>query len=157
MAASKVIHGARAQVYAVDPNTGLNRIIGIFNSFSYATGLAVSEVALLGRFTAAELVYTGAETVNITASGYRALDHGPHVDGMVPLISQLLDHEYVQFSVRDRQTNRTLATIKNCRATGYSTGVNARALEEISFSYRGILIEDESGVNAETANATVLP
>lgn len=156
MAAPKTLHGARAQVFAID-HTGRSRIIGIFNSFSYSVAIDVAEVALLGRYTAAELVNTGVETVNISASGYRTLDHGPHTDGMVPKVADLLTAEYVEFHVRDRQTGRVIANIRNCRATGYSTGVSARALEEISFSYRGILVDDESVSNAERADATQLP
>lgn len=154
--APKIMHGARAQVFAVDAN-GRSRIIGIFNSISYGMALDVAEVQLLGRFTAAELVYTGAETVNVSASGYRSLDHGPHVDGLVPTVSQLLSHEYIELHVLDRQTNRTIAMIRQCRPTGYSTGINARQLEEINFSYKGILVDDESASNAELPNATVLP
>lgn len=144
MAPPKVMHGARAQVSIQDPNTGASGIIGIFNSVSYGMTLDVSEVNLLGRFTAAELVYTGAETINVTASGYRAIDNGPHVAGFIPTISKLLIHEYIQLDIIDRQTGKHIATIKQVRPTGYSTGVNARSLEEVTFNYRGIFVEDET-------------
>jgi hypothetical protein len=144
MSPPKIMHGARAQVSIQDPNTGASGIIGIFNSVSYGMTLDVSEVNLLGRFTAAELVYTGAETINVTASGYRAIDNGPHVAGFIPTISKLLTHEYITLTIIDRQSGAIIATISQVRPTGYSTGVNARSLEEVTFSYKGIFVEDES-------------
>jgi len=71
MALSKVLHGARAVLWiGTTP-------VGIFNNVSYGVTYDISPVFLLGRTGAAELAYTGMEVVQVTANGFRILQHGP--------------------------------------------------------------------------------
>lgn len=154
---AKTMHGARAQVIIADPNTGTSGVVGIFNSISYGLAFDVAEVSLLGRYSPDELVYTGAEAVNVTASGFRVIDAGPHVAGHVPDLASLLQHEYIELAIFDRQTNKRVAMIHSVRPTGYSTSISARQLEEITVTFRGLLVDDESTVNAELPDSTTLP
>lgn len=156
MAAPKTMHGARAFV-SVNGKT-----VGIFSSFSYGLQYDTQDVFTLGRFSAQEIVYTAQETVNCTASGFRIVGAGPHstTGAQVPHLQELLSHEYISISVFDRQApagSLPIATITDVRPTGYSTTINARQLEEVSVSFKGILVSDESGQNAESAQSTVLP
>lgn len=157
MAPPRTMHGARAQIIIADPNSNSAGIVGIFNSFSYGLAYDVQDVFLLGRLSADELVYTAQETVNCTASGFRVVGAGPHKTAKVPELQQLLSHEYLQIAVYDRQTNQLICRITNVRPTGYSTTINARQIEEISVSFRGLLVGDEDFSNAEPQGSTTLP
>jgi hypothetical protein len=157
MAPSKVMHGARAQLIIADPNTGKSGVVGIFTSVSYGLALDVQEVPLLGRYSPDELVYTASEAVNVTASGFRVVDAGPHAVAAVPELSTLMQHEYISLAIYDRQTNKLVARIENCRPTGYSTTINARQLEEVTVTFRGLLVHDETVTNSESPGASTLP
>lgn len=143
------MHGARALVQIMDSNTNQAVTVGIFNSINYGLTYDVQPVFVLGRYTAIETTYTGAEPVAVSVSGFRIVDLGPHVAARVPHLQGLLEHEYITLVVQDRQTGRTLCTIRDCRPTGYSTALSARNLEEITVNYIGLMVEDESGTNTE--------
>lgn len=156
MAPPKTMHGARAQLI-ID-----GQLVGIFTSFSYGLQYDTQDVYILGRLSAAEIVYTAQETVNCTASGFRIVNAGPHTGAKVPKLQDLLNHEYITLAVFDRQVPagsppRPIALIQDVRPTGYSTTINARQLEEVSVSFKGILCSDESGPSSEPANSVNLP
>ena len=157
MAPAKTLHGARAQLVIGDPNQGQSKVIGIFNNVSYGVTYAVSPVYLLGRFTAAETVYTGQELVNVSCSGFRLLDHGAHVDGKLPALQELMGHEYITLTIFDRQSGRQVAHIKDARPVRYSGGFTDRSLATVSIDFVGILVDDETVTNAELPSATRLP
>jgi hypothetical protein len=154
MAPPKTMHGARAQLI-VD-----GEVVGIFTSFSYGLQYDTQDVYILGRLSAAEIVYTAQETVNCTASGWRIVNNGPHRAAKVPTLQELLEHEYITLAIFDRQSddpNARIATIQDVRPTGYSTTINSRQLQEVSVSFKGILVSDESGENAEPQGSSNLP
>lgn len=157
MAPPKTVHGARCQVIIADPNTGTAGVVGLFNSISYNLTYQLDEVYLLGRFSADETVYTAQDTVNVTMSGFRVVGAGPHAGAHIPALQTLLTHEYLTLAVYDRQTNQLIGTISNFRPAAFSTTINARQLEEISVSGKGILVSDESVQNAEPVGSSTLP
>lgn len=146
----KVVHGARALVSIMDPTTGVSTIVGIFNNFSYGVTYDVQPAFILGRFSAAELGYTAMEPVQGTATGWRVVNHGPFVEPKLPQLQQLLSNPYIEIQVVDRQTLATIAQIHSVRASGFSTTIAARQLQEITMTYVGLLFDDESTTNAET-------
>lgn len=158
MAAPKVMSGARAKFGIVDPATGIARYVGIFNNVSYGLTYDAQPAYILGRFQPAEIDYTAQEPVNITCSGWRVIDHGPHADANVPLLGQLLTHEYLTLTIVDRQNpTRNIATFKQVRPTGYSTTISARNLEEVTVTFVGIIVDDEtSDSKGGNADATAL-
>jgi hypothetical protein len=81
MAAPKTMNGARAKLGIYDPSTGQTRYIGIFQNVSYGLTFQAEPVYILGKFAAAEIDYTSQDVVQITASGWRVIEHGPHVEG----------------------------------------------------------------------------
>jgi hypothetical protein len=155
--APKVMHGARAKVSIFDPTTGLAKIVGIWNNFSYNVVYDVQAAFILGRFSAAELVTTGVEPVSITAQGFRVVDHGPFVEGRLTNVKDLLFQEYLILSVIDRQTKKIVATIRGCLPTGTSSTLSAKQLQESTNTYQGLLMDDESTQNNEAADAADLP
>jgi hypothetical protein len=151
--AAKVMTGARAYMEVADLNgDNPSGPIGIFNSISWSLAYDVQPIWILGRLNPAETVYTGQEPVSVTASGWRVIDHGAHVDGHVPTLAQLLQHEYITLSIVDRVSGAVIAKIEQCRPTGYNTSLAARSPEDISVSFIGLLVSDESGSNTEAAN-----
>jgi hypothetical protein len=141
----------------VDPSTGQARFVGIFKSISWGLSYQVEPVYILGKSGPAELEYVSQDVVSITCTGWRSIDHGPHAELLVPQLQDLLTHNYITLTVVDRQTGKTVATFKNVKPTGYSTSMDARQLEEISVSFMGIAVDDETSENVEAPGASVLP
>lgn len=103
MAKSKVLHGARAVLHIG------SAMAGIFNSCQWGVQYDVQPAFILGRFSAAELVYTGMEVIGLTMSGFRVTDHGPFavVDRqtgarLVPRLQDLLAYDDIAVSLHDR-------------------------------------------------------
>lgn len=154
---AKVMTGARAQLMIVDPNTGEGRVVGIFNNVSYGLTYGAEPIFLLGRYSPDEIVYTSQEAVAITASGWRVVDQGPHALAKVPKLADLLRHEYIELAIFDRQTNKRIAKIHSVRPTSYNTTLANRQPEEISITFMGLLVDDESTDNTELPGASTLP
>ena len=154
----KVMNGARAKLSIIDPNTNTVQVVGIFNSVSLALQYSTQPVFILGRYSTAEIDYTGMEPVSVTASGWRVVGSGAHAAAKVPKLQDLLQHEYLQLQIIDRQTGQTVAKVTNVRPTGYSTTIDARNLEQLTVTFVGILLDDESQPQmAEAAGSTNLP
>jgi len=149
--------GARAKVGMVDPNTKQVLVVGIYDNFSYGLQYDATPAFILGRFTAASIDYTSVEPVNCTASGWRVVNHGAHIEGRVPNIKDLLNHEYIQIGIVDRQSLVSVATIRDVRPLGYNSSFAARQLTQMSMPYIGIIVDDESTDNHEPNDSTSLP
>jgi hypothetical protein len=150
MAPAKTFHGARALFQIVDPS-GVTQTVGIFNNCSYSLVYDVQPVFVLGRFSPAELGYVAQNAVQASCTGWKVLNHGAHQDGKVPHLQDLLNHEYLELQIVDRQTNVPVAKIHSVRPTGYSTTITARQLTEITVNFVGLLVDDESQpANAES-------
>lgn len=147
----KTFHGGRAQV-VVD-----GKIVGLFSSVSWGGAYDVQPVFLLGRMSAAESVYTGSDVVQVTCSGFTVVDHGPFVDGAMPALQDLLTAGYIELGILDRETNKRIGRIHDCRAANFSRGANARSLSEMTITYIGLRVSDESVLNAEAPGASDLP
>ena len=150
MAPPRVFTGARAIFQIMNPNSNKPQTVGIFDNCSYNLTYDVQPAYILGRFSPAELGYTAQEPVNITCSGWRVINHGPHDDAQVPHLADLLLHQYLTMQVVDRQTGLTIATFESVRPVGYNTSIQARQLETITVNFMGLLVDDESGTNAES-------
>ncbi len=153
---ARTMHGARALVYKVGANG--SQLIGIFSSFSYGSTYDVAPVPILGRHSVAELVYTGVEPVRCSATGWRVVGNGPHVAGSMPNVKDLLTADYIELAVVDRQDPTiTIAHIKSVRPESYSSTIATKSLTEVTHSFVGILVDDETETNAEAAPAADLP
>jgi hypothetical protein len=154
---AKTMTGARAQVIVDNPNTGKSSTIGIYSRISYGVAFGVQSVDILGRFSPDELVYTHYEPVNITASGYKVVDHGAHADAGFPKLSDLLNFQDLTLAVFDRQTKKRVGTIRNVKPATYDIDYTAKDLSQYTMRYVGILVDDESVENAESVGASSLP
>ena len=147
MATSKIMHGARAQV-------SINGTpVGIFTNVSYGMTYDIQPAYILGRFSPAELTYTAAEPITLNCSGWRVVNVGPFSPkgGAMPQLKDLLTATDMTFTLTDRQTNTTIATVTGVRHQGFQTTVSARALEEMSLTFMGLILKDETATeNAES-------
>jgi hypothetical protein len=149
---AKVMHGARAQLY-ID-----GKVVGVFSDCSWGLRYDAQPVYILGRFSPAEIGYTAQEAVQVTARGFRILDNGPHVTAKVPKLQDLLRHQDISLSIHDRQSGTLIATVTGCRPVGYETSVSSRALQEMSVTFMGLMVSDESTNDmAENLDASNLP
>ena len=152
MSKAKTMSGARAQV-ALD-----GKIIGVFASVNYSLVIDVQPVNILGRFSPAELVSTGQEPVNVSATGFRVVGDGPYATMSVPKLQDLLNTETFTISIFDRQSgpDTPIMIVTDCLSTGYNTSVAAKSLQELNVNYLGLTLSDESGTQGESPGASVL-
>lgn len=103
-------------------------------------------------------MYTGAEPVRVTATGWRVIN-AVGLQGQVkfPTIQQLLFAEYMTIDVLDRQTGLRVGVIRDARPDTYSTGQAARQASQVSYSFVALLVDDETTQNAELPTAMDLP
>lgn len=148
---TKVITGARA-VVRVKGN-----IVGIFETCTFNRSYGTEAIHLLGRFSAAEIPYTSAEAVSLSCSGFRVAGNGVHVLPAVPKVQDLLQFEPFEVTVTDRQTGDVILTAHSCVPNGDNGNHNARATSRVTVNYLGIIMDDESGTQSESAGATDLP
>lgn len=140
---AKTMHGSRAQLQ-------INGItIGIFNNVSYGVRYDATAINVLGRFSAAEIVLSGMEPINVTCTGFRVIDHGPYAIASVPRLQDLLTNEDVTLSIFDRSTGEQVMTVVGCRATGWNTSVAARAIQDITVDFMGLRLSDENDPNGQ--------
>lgn len=150
MAAPKVVHGARVQVFQG------KTLVGLFHNISYNLAYDTQDAYVLGRLSPAEIGYTAQEPVAGSLTGWRVVKNGPHVVGL-PALQNLLTAEYTTLVVVDRVTGERISQIQGVRLTGASGGQAARQFSEMSIPFKGLMMSDESQANAEPAGSSDLP
>ncbi len=163
MASSNTVTGARLKMAIIQ--AGKSRYVGLFQSFSYGLNYTAEPIYTLGNHAPVEIIYTSQDAVQISATGWRVVEHGPHQDMAVPHLQDLLLHEYIELMIEDRQSKEKgkpdqiarVAKFRNCRPIGYSTSVNARGAEEVTVNFLCTRVDDESGDNHESATAPSFP
>jgi hypothetical protein len=158
---SKTLHGARSVLWIG------NSMAGIFNSCSYGVQYDISPVFILGRFSAAELVYTGMEVIGLTMAGFRVTDHGPFsvIDKetgarLVPRLQDLLAYDDISVSLHDRletDPNKPIMIVTNCKPVGFNSSMSARALSDLTVTMQGLHLSDEEQDNDESPGSSDLP
>lgn len=150
MAGSRVIHGAKAKVYIND------KPVGIFTDVSYSLQFSATPTYILGRAAPQEIVLTGQDAVQVTASGYRVLGASPHLVASVPMLQDIMKHEGVSIRLEDRtgpDGKNSFMKVQGIVPTGWSTRSSARSVQEVSVNFVGTVIEDESGPQFEDPSA----
>jgi hypothetical protein len=162
MAKSKVLHGARAVLWIG------STAVGIFNNVSYGVTYDISPVYILGRTGAAELAYTGMEVIQVTASGFRILENGPFAvvdadsgSSLIPKLQNILNYQDLTVSLHDRletdPAKGIIMELTNVKPQGFTSSVGARGLQEMTCTFLGLHLADESGSNNEDPTAVDLP
>lgn len=155
--------GARAKMGFYNPATGLFTVVGLFSSVDYGVNYQTEPAFTLGRFSAAANDYVSMDIIGITCSGFRVINHGPFKDAGIPVLQNLLLADYIQLAIVDRQSELTgiqdarIAKFFNVRPTGFTTGANARSLQQMTFHYQATGFGDESSTGSEGPGATILP
>ena len=153
-----VMSGARAKLGFYNSDTQSVTYIGIYSSVSYNYGIDVQACYLLGRYSAASLENVSVDTVHISASGYRIVNHGPMAEGHFPRLDQLAQAGYLSMVIVDRQSDTIVANITQVKPVNYSGGFTMRTLASIDMTYMGILVSDETAKdNDEAPSAMRLP
>lgn len=145
-----IMHGARAQLIVN------GRIVGLFTSVSYGLNYDVAPAFVLGRYSPAEITYTGQDAVSISASGYRVVDNGAFVVAGLPKLQELMTFSDMTLSIWDRQTNKKIMTVVGVKPVGFSTALSPRSQSDLSVSFLGLRLSDESAENNETSDASDL-
>jgi len=162
LAKSKVVHGARAVLWVGSQQ------IGLFNNVSFGVTYDLAPVFILGRTSAAELAYVGMEIVNVSASGFRILENGPFAvvdagtgSALLPKLQDILNYQDLTLSLHDRletdPDKSTLMVLTSVKPQGFTSSVGARGLMEITVTFQGIHLSDESGAQNESVGAANLP
>lgn len=146
----KIFHGARAQLIVN------GKIVGIFTSCQWGVNYDAIPSFILGRYSAAEITYTGQEAISVTATGFRVVDNGAYIAAGLPKLQDLMTHEDIALSLFDRQTGKQIFTVVGVRPTGYTSGTAARSVSDFTVNYLGLRAEDESGAQGESSGASDL-
>lgn len=159
----RVMSGPRAKLAIVIPGQQA-RYVGVFQNVSWGLTYAAEPIFILGSFGPVEIEYTAQEAVQITCSGWRVIERGPHAEMGVPRLQDLLLHEYLELMIEDRQSREQgkpdqivrIAKFRNVRPVGYSTQISARQLEEVTVTFMGLRVDDEFADNTESPTASQL-
>lgn len=146
---SPIFHGAKAKVY-VD-----NQLVGIFTTCTWGTAYDVHTAHVLGRHGVAQFTYTGMEAVRVSLTGFRVIGTGPYAIRAVPELKTLMSYAGIQIKVVDREDDtKEVAVLEDFHATEFNTGVNARAISDVSINGLARTIADETTDGAEPGNDT---
>jgi hypothetical protein len=152
MAKALVMNGARALVY-VD-----NVLIGYFDSCNFSVNHGAQPIHTLGRYNPHEITLTSYEAVSVSCSGFRIIQQGVHGLPRVPKLQDLLNFEFINLVITDRQdtSGSPIATIENCVPVSYGIGYNAKDVSRINITYVGTVAADESGAQSDPGATNLL-
>jgi hypothetical protein len=146
----QILNGARAQLLIA------GKIVGVFTNCSWGVQYDLNPAYILGRYSPAELTYTGQEPINVTATGFRIIENGAYISAGLPKLQDLMTHEDIVLSLQDRQTGKTFLTVTGVRPMGYDSSVASRSISDFSVRFQGLKASDESGIQDEAPGATTL-
>ena len=146
----QIVHGARAQLIVN------GKIVGVFTSCQWGVNYDAVPNFILGRYSPAEITYTGQEAISVTATGFRVVNNGAYVAAGLPMLQDLMTAQDIALAIYDRQTGLQIFTVVGVRPTGYSSGTAARSISDFTVNYLGLRAEDESGAQGEAAGASDL-
>ncbi|HUM43573.1 MAG TPA: hypothetical protein PKI14_11570 [Fervidobacterium sp.] len=149
-AQQQILHGARCQLI-ID-----GKKVGLFSSISYGVNYDVQPSFILGRYSAAELTYTGQDVVSVNATGFRVVENGAYKAAGLPKLQELMNHSEISLAIYDRQTGKQIMTVIGVRPVGFSTGQSARSISDFSVNFLGRIFSDESGDQGEATGASNL-
>ena len=132
------------------------KIVGIFTNCQWGVNYDAVPSFILGRYSPAEITYTGQDAISVTATGFRVIDNGAYVAAALPKLQDLMAHQDITLALFDRQTNKKILSVVGVRPVGYSSSVATRSVSDFSVNYLGLRSEDESGSAGEAAGASDL-
>lgn len=151
-----ILHGARSLLGFYDNNKFT--YVGIFSDVSWSVAQDIQAAWILGRYTAAETEVVGQDLVQVTATGYRVINHSWYADAKFPKLVDIAKSGYLVMTLQDRQTGKNIGEISKLRPASASVGFSPRMLSSVTHTYIGILYSDENAPNNdEDATAANMP
>lgn len=138
MSQSVSVHGGRGRLIIN------GKLRGVFSSVQWSINYDAQPIYTLGKMSAQEIVYTAQEAISCSATGFRIVDNGAYNAADLPRLQDLLNAEDMELSIEDRKTGKRICTILGVRPTGYSTGITARGVMELSVNFLGLVSSDET-------------
>lgn len=138
MAQSNTITGARC-IFKINGN-----VAGMFTDVSWSQSYAEQDLFVLGKYAAQDIVYTASNTVDVSATGYRAYSKGAFVVAELPKISDLALHNSITLEIEFDKEDKGILYVAGVRPLGYSSRVSARGVVEMSINFKGLYATDES-------------
>jgi hypothetical protein len=138
-----VLSGSRAKVGFFNKDKNFFSLLGTFSDISYNVAYDVQPAWVLGREAAAATENVAQELIQINATGWRVVNKSIFTEAQFPRLSELISAGYLTFSIQDRQSGLTVATIDKVRPTHAAMGFSARMLSSVTYTYLGILYSDE--------------
>ncbi len=118
--------------------------VAFANAINYTVAHAHQPVDVLDQLAPAEYAETGY-TVNFTATLFRVAGQSPLSVGLRPKLQDILTQPELTAELIDRVTGQTLFLIERVKCTQEDFNVDARALAQLTLSFVGIKMSDESG------------
>lgn len=118
--------------------------IAFANAINYTVAHAHQPVDVLDQLTPAEYAETGY-TVNFTATMFRVSNQSALSLGLRPKLQDILLQPELTAELIDRITGVTLFLIERVKCTQEDFNVDARSLAQLTLSFVGIKMSDESG------------
>lgn len=131
--------------------------VGLFTTANFSVTYDVLPNFILGRMSAAEITYAGADAVSISASGFRVVNAGAYQVAGLPKLQELLGAGEITISLIDRQTGAVIGHVDGVKATGFSTAVTARSVSDFTVNFLGRIYSDESGSQGEGGGVIAAP
>jgi hypothetical protein len=152
MGVSTTITGARCLLKLENPNSKETGpvVLGMFTDVSWGQGYSEQELFVLGRYSAADIVYTAANTINVSATGYRAYEKGAFQVAGLPTIQELAAYKGLTLEIEFSGKNNGILKVFDVKPIDYSSRVSARGVVEMTINFKGITATDES--DAATQN-----
>lgn len=138
MAQSTTITGARCLLKIN------GEVQGMFTDVSWGQSYSEQELFVLGKFSAQDIVYTASNTVDVSATGYRAYNKGAFIVAALPKIQDLATHQTITLEIEFAGNDKGIIQVFGVRPLGYSSRVSARGVVEMSINFKGLRASDES-------------
>jgi hypothetical protein len=138
MGVSTTITGARCLLKIA------GEIQGMFTDVSWGQSYSEQELFVLGRYSAADIVYTAANTVTVSATGYRAYNKGAFVVAKLPTIAQLSAYQGITLEIEFAGNDKGIVQVFDVKPIDYSSRASARGVMELSITFKGIISSDET-------------
>lgn len=155
---AQTLTGARAKLYIN------GKLFGLGTDCSWSLPYGMEPVHTLGRYEPQEIVPVSQEAIEVSVNGMRVVNNGPHVgfDGtidtaiIVPVLADLLANKDMTIEIIDRQSDKSIMRVAQCRSRGYSSQVGAKGMVTYSMQFIGIRVTDEHSQDDQIKDQTAV-
>lgn len=120
---------------------------GMFTDVNFGQDYSAEDLYVIGRLPAADIVYTAANTITVSATGYRSFNNGAFVVAAMPTINQMRSFSDISLEIEDVNNKKGIFNVFHVKPLGYGSRASARGVMEMTINFRGLLAGDESQPN----------